>query len=334
MSNSRDEPVHSDLPLEALLDKARTESEFALVMLPPDTGCPLPEDGKNLAVVAIVQDLVHLRFFGIDGRMVIDAKEATQPADSQRISQLKNEIKTLWSNQLHKKSHRRVFQLAKLIVGSTVDTEPSFTLFCAISWNQVVNIAREKSRSQEEAEDRAQDGYIKALKSLSTWRSAEEWERDLKEGKRSAEAKRSAMGWMRQIVRPKPKNDGPIVGPIVDDKSGPVVGSDEDPAERTAMIELALRCAWELIDDAIAQMRYRAEDVSVKARSVVEARFINPETGQRPIFPSPMLTFKKLAEATGVPFQTCWRYWKKFFRELKSIEGSDSLVDFLRRSDD
>ena len=66
---------------------------------------PIPTHGKNLIIVAPVNDSLHFRMFDGDGKVVLDTDEKKLADHSKEIESLKKQLAGLWPP--HKLSRRR-----------------------------------------------------------------------------------------------------------------------------------------------------------------------------------------------------------------------------------
>jgi hypothetical protein len=56
----------------------------------------IPTEGKNLIIVANVQDIFHFRAFAADGKRVVDTDESQLPDKAPQITELKSLLSDLW----------------------------------------------------------------------------------------------------------------------------------------------------------------------------------------------------------------------------------------------
>jgi hypothetical protein len=56
----------------------------------------MPQEGKNLIVVADVSQSLHFRIFDSDGKRVVDTDEKSLTAKVQQFEDLKSQLKGLW----------------------------------------------------------------------------------------------------------------------------------------------------------------------------------------------------------------------------------------------
>jgi hypothetical protein len=75
-------------------------------------------DGKNLIIVASVQNVLHFRIFDADGNMVVDTDEKSLTDKVQQIEVLKRQLKSLWPpHELTRSEKDRLITTVTSIVG-------------------------------------------------------------------------------------------------------------------------------------------------------------------------------------------------------------------------
>ena len=81
----------------------------------------MPTDGKNLIIVADVQNVLHFRIFDADGKRVVDTGENQLPDKAPQIAELKSLLSDLWGvPQLSQSDKDRVITAVTSIVGHTL----------------------------------------------------------------------------------------------------------------------------------------------------------------------------------------------------------------------
>ena len=81
----------------------------------------IPTEGKNLIIVANVQDVLHFRAFAADGKRVVDTDESQMPDKAPQIAKLKSLPSDLWGvPKLPQSDKARVISAARSIVGHTL----------------------------------------------------------------------------------------------------------------------------------------------------------------------------------------------------------------------
>ena len=80
----------------------------------------IPTEGRNLVIVAVVDEVLHFRIFDAQGKRVVDKDEAELPEWAHEIEQLKGQLKDLWAVEEPPKSDKaRVISSVTSIVGHT-----------------------------------------------------------------------------------------------------------------------------------------------------------------------------------------------------------------------
>ena len=78
----------------------------------------IPTEGKNLIIVANVQDVLHFRAFAADGKTVLDTDESQLPDKAPQIAKLKSLLSGLWGvPELPQSDKARVISAVTSIVG-------------------------------------------------------------------------------------------------------------------------------------------------------------------------------------------------------------------------
>jgi hypothetical protein len=81
----------------------------------------MPTDGKNLIIVADVQNVLHFRIFDADGKRVVDTDENQLPDKAPQIAELKSLLSDLWGvPPLSQSDKDRVITAVTSIVGPAV----------------------------------------------------------------------------------------------------------------------------------------------------------------------------------------------------------------------
>jgi len=84
----------------------------------------IPTEGKNLIIVANVQDVLHFRAFAADGKRVVDTDESQLPDQAPQIAKLKTLLSGLWGvPELPQSDKAKVISAVTSIVGHTQDLE-------------------------------------------------------------------------------------------------------------------------------------------------------------------------------------------------------------------
>jgi hypothetical protein len=85
----------------------------------------IPTEGKNLVVVAAVDEVLHFRIFDDDGEMVVDTDEKRLTVRVRRIASLRNQLSSLWPpHELTGSEKGRVITAVTSIVGHTPPPRP------------------------------------------------------------------------------------------------------------------------------------------------------------------------------------------------------------------
>ena len=85
----------------------------------------IPTEGKNLIIVAAVNNVLHFRIFDGDGKEVVDTDEnrlkEEKPQIGQQIEELRKRLESLWPpHQLTSDDKVRVITAVTSIVGHTL----------------------------------------------------------------------------------------------------------------------------------------------------------------------------------------------------------------------
>src|SRR5262249_40889021 len=78
------------------LDRRSTGGVGLQLITPADGVDGIPKTGRNLVVIAGLGDVLHLRVFDGDGRIVLDADETRLVAQAGPIAALKAQLENLW----------------------------------------------------------------------------------------------------------------------------------------------------------------------------------------------------------------------------------------------
>ena len=94
---------------------------FALRLMSPVSGVrDIPTEGKNLVVVAALENVLYFRIFDGDGKIVVDTDETKLAAQSGAIAYLKKQLEDLWPpHELTEGEKDRVINSVTSIVGHT-----------------------------------------------------------------------------------------------------------------------------------------------------------------------------------------------------------------------
>ena len=80
----------------------------------------IPTEGKNLIIVAAVNNVLHFRIFKGDGKVVVDTDEKTLTKKARQIEGLRKQLESLWSpHELTRRDKGRVTTAVTSIVGHT-----------------------------------------------------------------------------------------------------------------------------------------------------------------------------------------------------------------------
>jgi len=80
----------------------------------------IPTSGKNLIIVAAVNNVLHFRFFDGDGKVVVDTDEKSLSEQAWQIKKLREQLKSLWPpHELTWSDKERVITAVTSIVGHT-----------------------------------------------------------------------------------------------------------------------------------------------------------------------------------------------------------------------
>ena len=84
----------------------------------PTTGGPTRSAGKNLIILAVVNQVLHFRTFDGDGKMVVDTDEKRLTEQARQIEELRKRLESLWSpHKLTEDEKVRVIDAVTSIVG-------------------------------------------------------------------------------------------------------------------------------------------------------------------------------------------------------------------------
>ena len=79
----------------------------------------LPKEGKELIVVAAVNDVLHFRIFDPDGKVVVDTDETQLTERAQQIDGLRKQLMSLWPpRKLTRTDKDKVIAAVTSIVGA------------------------------------------------------------------------------------------------------------------------------------------------------------------------------------------------------------------------
>jgi Ricin-type beta-trefoil lectin domain-like len=93
--------------------------DLRLMSLPNDVS-RIPTSGKNLIIVAAVNNVLHFRFFDGDGKVVVDTDEKSLSEQAWQIKELGEQLKSLWPpHKLTWSDKERVITAVTSIVGHT-----------------------------------------------------------------------------------------------------------------------------------------------------------------------------------------------------------------------
>ena len=80
----------------------------------------IPTEGKNLIIVAAVNNVLHFRIFDGDGKVVVDTDEKRLTEQARQIEDLRKQLESLWPpHELTRSEKGRVITAVTSIVGHT-----------------------------------------------------------------------------------------------------------------------------------------------------------------------------------------------------------------------
>ena len=80
----------------------------------------IPTKGKDLIIVAAVNNVLHFRIFDGDGKVVVDTDEKRLTEQARRIEDLRKQLESLWPpHELTRSDKSRVITAVTSIVGHT-----------------------------------------------------------------------------------------------------------------------------------------------------------------------------------------------------------------------
>ena len=80
----------------------------------------IPTEGKNLIIVAAVNNVLHFRIFDGDGKVVVDTDEKRLTEQARQIEDLRKQLESLWPpHELTWSDKDRVITAVTSIVGHT-----------------------------------------------------------------------------------------------------------------------------------------------------------------------------------------------------------------------
>lgn len=80
----------------------------------------VPTEGKNLIIVAAVNNVLHFRIFGGDGKVMVDTDEKRLAEQARQIKDLRKQLKSLWPpHEMTSSDKSRVITAVTSIVGHT-----------------------------------------------------------------------------------------------------------------------------------------------------------------------------------------------------------------------
>ena len=83
----------------------------------------IPTEGKNLIVVAAVNNVLHFRSFDGDGKVVVDTDEKRLTEQARKVEDLRKQLERLWpTHELTRSEKARVFTAVTSVVGHTLAT--------------------------------------------------------------------------------------------------------------------------------------------------------------------------------------------------------------------
>jgi multidrug efflux pump len=102
---------------------AEREQGFDLQLISERSGAGrifLPKEGKDLIIVAAVNQVLHFRIFDGEGNVVVDTGEKSLPAQARQIKELREQLQGLWPPyELTRNDKERVIPAVTSIVGHT-----------------------------------------------------------------------------------------------------------------------------------------------------------------------------------------------------------------------
>jgi len=108
----------------------------------------IPTEGKNLIIVAAVNNVLHFRIFGGDAKVVVDTDEKRLTGQAQQIKDLRKQLESLWSSHLRlphfltSSEKGRVIAAVTSIVGYTIPTVSPAELEEAVLQKQTIGLVK------------------------------------------------------------------------------------------------------------------------------------------------------------------------------------------------
>ena len=100
-----------------------------MLMSPLNDVSGIPTDGRNLIIVASVNNVLHFRIFDSDGKVVVDIDEKRLAEQARQIEDLRKQLESLWpSHEITRSDKGRVVTAGTSIVDQTHTTQTSNTV--------------------------------------------------------------------------------------------------------------------------------------------------------------------------------------------------------------
>ena len=113
--------ISSEMIFSARSDLAR-EFDLRLMSSLNDVS-DIPTEGRNLIIVAAVNNVFHFRIFDGDGKVVVDTDEKSLTEQVRQIEDLREQLESLWpSHELTRSDKDRVITAVTSIIGGTIAT--------------------------------------------------------------------------------------------------------------------------------------------------------------------------------------------------------------------
>jgi exosortase len=94
----------------------------------------IPNEGKNLMIVATVNDVLHFRIFDVDGNVVVNTNEKKLTGQVTQIKNLKKRLASLWlPHKLTRKEASNVISAVSSVIGRTPDEYQGKVMIRALS---------------------------------------------------------------------------------------------------------------------------------------------------------------------------------------------------------
>ncbi len=112
--------------LRVLLDNVQGGLELRLMSSAKDVGS-IPTAGKDLVIVAAVDNVLHFRIFGDEGKLVVDTDEKKLIERARQIDELRKQLARLWqAHELTENERNLIISSVALVVGYASQHRISF----------------------------------------------------------------------------------------------------------------------------------------------------------------------------------------------------------------